>query len=116
MSSGLWALWPLVFGPGKVPSGIIPADLAGWAFIFLAVIGTYLARLATFAAIPGIGTGQVALLAPSETILTVSWSILFLSERLTPLQGLGSGLILVSGLLAIQRLRRAKPRTSWRFG
>lgn len=87
----------------------------GWlGIIFLAVIATYLARLATFAAIRGIGTGQVALLAPSETMLTVIWSILFLRERLTPLQCFGSGLILVSGLLAIQRLRQANPRTSWR--
>jgi drug/metabolite transporter (DMT)-like permease len=89
---------------------------SGWlGIIFLAVIATFLARLATFAAIRGIGTGQVALLAPSETMLTVVWSMLFLSERLTPSQWLGSGLILLSGLLAIQRLRRAKPRTGWRI-
>jgi len=89
---------------------------SGWlGIIFLAVIGTYLARLATFAAIRGIGTGQVALLAPSETMLTVLWSMLFLSERLTLLQGLGSALILVSALLAIQRLRHARPRAGWRI-
>jgi drug/metabolite transporter (DMT)-like permease len=41
-----------------------------------------------------------------ETLLTVIWSTLFLHERLTPLQWVGGALIMVSALLAIQRLGR----------
>ena len=55
-----------------------------------------------------IGGGQVALLNPLETFLTVIWSVLFLSESLTAVQWMGGGLILLSALLAIQRLRRAR--------
>lgn len=91
-------------------SPTVPAWLQ---IITLAVISTYLAHLALFAAIRGIGSGQIALLGPSETLLTVLWSVVFLHERLSVLQGMGSGLILLSSILAIQRLRRARPRTGW---
>jgi probable blue pigment (indigoidine) exporter len=73
----------------------------------LVLVATYLARLTMFAAIRAVGGGQVGLLAPVETMLTVIWSVLFLRERLSPLQWVGSGLIVVSALLAVGRLRRA---------
>jgi drug/metabolite transporter (DMT)-like permease len=74
----------------------------------LVVVSTYLARLGMFAAIRAIGGGQFGLLAPLETMLTVMWSVLFLGERLTPIQWLGSALILTSALLALRRLRRVR--------
>jgi drug/metabolite transporter (DMT)-like permease len=74
----------------------------------LVVVSTYLARLGMFAAIRAIGGGQFGLLAPVETMLTVMWSVLFLGERLTPIQWLGSALILTSALLALRRLRRVR--------
>ena len=87
----------------------------GWLSIaVLAIVGTYLARLATIGAVKGIGSGQVALLAPLETMLTVIWSVLFLAERLSFLQWLGSLLVVTSALFAIQRWGHARPRLRWR--
>jgi drug/metabolite transporter (DMT)-like permease len=89
---------------------------SGWlAIISLAVVSTYLARLTMFAAIRSIGSGQIALLAPTETLLTVIWSMIFLQERLTPWQWVGGLLILTSALLAIVRLNRARWRPRWRL-
>ena len=57
---------------------------AEWAGIAaLALVPTYLARLGLFAAVQRLGGGQVALLAPLETLLTVIWSITFLGDRLS---------------------------------
>jgi drug/metabolite transporter (DMT)-like permease len=41
--------------------------------------------------------------------------MLFLDERLTPLQFVGGVFILLSTVLAIQRLGRVHPRLRWRF-
>jgi drug/metabolite transporter (DMT)-like permease len=88
---------------------------SGWlAIVALAVVSTYLARLALFAGVRSLGSGQVALLAPLETLLSVIWSILFLVERLTAWQWLGGMLILTSTLLAVNRLNRARRRPRWR--
>ncbi|MCS6825622.1 MAG: DMT family transporter, partial [Caldilinea sp.] len=84
---------------------------AGWlAVIALAIVSTYIARLAFFAAVGDIGGAQVSLLGPVETLLSVTWSVLFLHERLTLWQWLGGGLILISALLAVQRLGRVNLR------
>ncbi|MBM4422324.1 MAG: DMT family transporter [Chloroflexi bacterium] len=81
--------------------------LNGWALIIaLVVVTTYLARLLLFTAIARIGGAQVSLLAPLETLLTVIWSMLFLSERLTLTQWAGGALILISAVLAVNRLGR----------
>jgi len=81
----------------------------GWLLVgTLAVVSTYLSRLAMFVAVRGIGGGQVSLLAPFETLLTVIWSALFLSERLTAWQWAGGSLILVSALLAARRMLRVR--------
>ncbi len=105
--SGYW----LVQGePWRAPG------LNGWLAIgALALVSSYLARLALVAAVGRIGGGQMALLAPVETLCTVTWSMLFLQERLSPLQWLGGALILVSALFAIQRLGRARWRPRWRL-
>ncbi len=88
---------------------------SGWfAIATMAVLGTYVARLAMFRAIREIGSGQTALLAPTETMLTVIWSLLFLQERLTLVQWSGSILIIASAILAVERLYQVKPRPFWR--
>jgi drug/metabolite transporter (DMT)-like permease len=74
----------------------------------LALVPTYLARLGLFAAVRRLGSGQVALLAPLEIFLTVIWAGVFLGDRLSPIQLAGGALILLSAVLAVQRLRRAK--------
>jgi drug/metabolite transporter (DMT)-like permease len=78
----------------------------GWLAVgALALIGTYLARLATYIAVRRIGSDQVSLLAPLETLLTVIWSVIFLHEHLSWWQGLGGAAILASAVLFTQSLR-----------
>jgi drug/metabolite transporter (DMT)-like permease len=83
---------------------------AWWLLLALVIVSTYVARLTMFAAIRVIGGGQVGLLAPVETMLTVIWSVLFLQERLSLVQWLGSALVIVSALLAVERIRRVRWR------
>jgi drug/metabolite transporter (DMT)-like permease len=88
---------------------------SGWlAIMTLVVVCTYLARLALFAGVRSLGSGQMALLAPLETLLTVIWSVLFLHERLTFWQWIGGAFILASALLAVRRLNRARWPPRWR--
>lgn len=102
--------WVVQGAPWQAPG------LQGWLAIgALALLCTYMARLALVTAVGLIGGGQMAMLAPVETLCTVTWSILFLDERLTPMQWLGGGLILTSALFAIQRLGRARWRPRWRM-
>jgi len=98
----LAAIW-LIGGPAwHVPSWQV------WlAIIFLAVVSTYLSRLAMFSAIKTLGSGQVALLSPLETFLAVVWSIVFLQESLNPFQWIGGSLILASAMLIMAQTRRA---------
>lgn len=87
----------------------------GWlAIVALAVASTWLARLALFAGVRYLGSGQIALLTPLETFLTVLWSVLFLGEWLTTWQWIGGALILLSALLAVRRLGRTRRPPRWR--
>lgn len=87
-----------------------------WLLIFLqAAVGTYVAQLLLFSAVKGIGSAQMSLLFPLELLLTILWSVLILAERLTLLQSLGGGLVILSLLLAINspgfiRRRLIRPR------
>ncbi|MCS6909118.1 MAG: DMT family transporter [Anaerolineales bacterium] len=86
---------------------------AGWlVIIVLAVVCTYLSRLALATAVKRLGSGQVSLLVPLELLLAVVWSVLFLGERLTPAQWFGGALILTSAALAVVRLRRVPWRAT----
>lgn len=80
----------------------------------LAFLSTFVSRLAFVAAVDRIGGGQMTLLTPLETLLTVCWSMLFLQEHYTLLQWVGGALVLSSALLAVQRLNIAKWRPRWR--
>ncbi|MBN1147064.1 MAG: DMT family transporter [Anaerolineales bacterium] len=100
-------LWLASGAPWYVPGW------QGWLEIgVLAVISTYISRLAMFRAIQEIGSGQVALLSPLETLLAVIWSLVFLQESLSLIQGLGGGLILSSALLAASQSRRPASKGS----
>lgn len=86
-----------------------PLESADWFSIaVIALVSTYAARLTFFYSIKKIGGGQTSMLSPLETTLTVTWSVLFLGEWLTPLQWVGGLLVLSSALLAIQRVGRAR--------
>jgi len=88
---------------------LAPIPWQGWlGVVVMALISTYTARLTLFAAVKRLGGGQVALLAPVETLFTVIFSVIFLGDRLTLAQSFGGVFILVSAVLAVQRLRRAK--------
>ena len=78
--------------------------------VTLAVVGTYFARLALFAAIARIGSGQIALLWPLQTLTAIVIAVIFLGERLTPVQWLGGALVLAATFLALPgiRLRRIR--------
>jgi drug/metabolite transporter (DMT)-like permease len=109
MTVGVLAWWVVQGMPWEAPGP------AGWAAILaLAVVGTYFARLLLFASVSRIGGGQTTMLSPLETLLSVIWAYIFLGERLGPVQLAGGVLILLSAILAIQRLRRAKRRPRWR--
>ncbi len=100
LNIGLWiwqgAVWP-------------QAAWQGWLAVAALGLGSsYLGQLAIYAAVRHIGSGQMALLNPVEVFLSVSWALLFLQERLSLLQWVGGALILISMLLAIQRLNRAE--------
>ncbi len=110
MTLGVTVFWLFQGAPWVAPS------LGGWiAILVLAVVSTYLARLAFFGAISRIGGAQVAMLTPLEILLTILWSVLFLGERLTLMQWLGGLLILSSALLVIERLGRVRRPLRWRL-
>lgn len=78
----------------------------GWIIILvLAVVSTWFARLALYGAIRRIGTGQIALLWPLQTLTIIVLSVLFLNERMTPMQWVGGALVLSSAVLAMSRNR-----------
>ena len=79
-----------------------------WTIVWSLAIATFLARIGMFASIKRIGGGEIGLLAPLETFMTVIWSVSFLSEQLSLQQWLGGSLILMSALLAFQRLGKVR--------
>lgn len=80
---------------------------AGWTVVLvLAVVSTWFARLALFGAIARIGSGQIALLWPLQTLLIIILSVLFLDERMSTVQWLGGAFVLSSALLAAKRRTR----------
>jgi drug/metabolite transporter (DMT)-like permease len=90
-----------------------PPSFTEWSVIIvLAVVGTYFARLALFGAIARIGSGQIALLWPLQTLTAIVVAVIFLQERLTPIQWFGGALVLLATFLALPgvRLRRIRLR------
>jgi drug/metabolite transporter (DMT)-like permease len=86
-----------------------PVPWTAWLWVAgMALFSTYVARLTLFVGVKRLGGGQVALLAPLETFLTVMISVLFLGDRLSLAQAIGGLFILASAILAVERLRRAK--------
>lgn len=93
-----WAVW-LLNGAQWHPLGPL-----GWTVsVTLAVVSTWGARLALFAAVRRIGSGQVSLLLPLETPMAVFWSVLFRGERLHGLEIAGGALIVLSAVLGALR-------------
>ena len=88
----------------------VPAPI-GWIAIFVqGVIATFIGRILTYSAINIIGSAQFALLAPLETTLTIVWAAIFLGERLSSVQWLGTFIILISTVLAADAVWHALQR------
>jgi drug/metabolite transporter (DMT)-like permease len=89
-----------------------PLGWRSWLVILcLALVVSFLGQTLYLGAIKRIGSGQVALLMPVETLLAIIWSVLLLKEKLTVLQWLGGALILLSTLL----VRRRSSSRRWRL-
>jgi drug/metabolite transporter (DMT)-like permease len=102
---GMWlaitALWLAQGLPWSQP------NWQGWVVLLvISLVSTFFGWWAMFRAVQTIGSGQFALLLPVETLLAIFWSFLFLGETLLPLQMVGGSLILLSAVLAAQRLGR----------
>jgi drug/metabolite transporter (DMT)-like permease len=109
MTISLFLFWIIQGRPWQNPTS------TEWLIILvLAVVSTYGARLSLFAAIARIGSAQVSMLTPVETLLTIFWSMLFLDERLTAVQWLGGLLVLSSALLAFDQIKRVRLPIRWR--
>ena len=81
----------------------------GWFVIFFqGVLATFVGRVITYLAIDVIVSAQFSLLSPMETLLTIVWSVIFLSETLDPWQWLGATLIITGTLLAAENIKRPK--------
>ncbi len=115
MTGGVW----LIQG-----QGLQTISPVGWVVILItAIVSTAIARLALFAGIQRVGSGRTALLAPVETLLAVSWTVLFLGDRLSSWQWVGGVLVVVSMNLVmtrkpatVSRLSKAKNRWKSLFG
>ncbi|MCB0088968.1 MAG: DMT family transporter, partial [Caldilineaceae bacterium] len=99
------AIWWSILGVGWQA----PSRTEWLVVIVLALVSTWFARLAIFGAIQRIGSGQVALLWPVQTLLIIVLSVLFLNERMMPIQWAGGALIVSSAALAIRRFRMRTP-------
>ncbi|MEM9775584.1 MAG: DMT family transporter [Chloroflexota bacterium] len=83
----------------------IPSLWSWIAVIFLAVFSSWIGRFFSYRAISILGTGELALMTPLETLLAITWSVLFLGEWLEQAQWLGAVLIVASvGLVGFKWL------------
>jgi len=91
-----------------------PSNEDWFYIILLGVVSTYAARLFLYSAIRHVGSGQMSLLMPLETLLSICWAVLFLNERLNTFQWIGGTLIVFSAVLAVERIRLGDWRMRWR--
>lgn len=90
-----------------------PVDLTlisvpGWQAVLLMGLATALSRLTLFLGVKHLGSLQTALLGMLEVIVTIGMAAFLLGERLTGVQWLGAGVLLISILLV--RYERDVPR------
>ena len=77
---------------------------SGWgAVLALGIFSTAVARLTMFGSVQRIGSGRMALIDQLETPLAVLWVVIFLGERLTPIQWFGGLLVVIGATLAAWR-------------
>ena len=87
----------------------LPEHADGWlALLGVALFGGVVAVSAFFAALSRLGASDTAVVSTFEPVVSVGVAALVLSERLTPLQGVGGVLVLA----AVMTLARLEPRTA----
>lgn len=100
--------------------GLQAISAVGWTVILItAIVSTAVARLALFAGIQRVGSGRTALLAPVETLLAVTWTVLFIGDRLTTWQWVGGVLVVISmNLLMVRKpgdaSRKGSVKSRWK--
>lgn len=100
-----WMTLALQIPAAMTVTSISPGRIGWLVILWSAIFGTVLARVLNLTAIRLVGGGQMALLAPFESALTVVWASLLLDERLSALQLLGGLLVVTSVALAALRGR-----------
>ena len=80
----------------------VPGTIGWVAIFFQGIIATFIGRVVTYAAVSRVGSAQMSLLSPVETLLTLVWSLLFLGEVLLLEQWFGAALVLGGMLLSIE--------------
>jgi drug/metabolite transporter (DMT)-like permease len=77
-----------------------------WALFGFAVLGPLvLTNVLWYTALHRVGPGRATLAANLQPFVAAVFGVVLLSERLTPLQGVGGGLIAAGILLAVRRVR-----------
>lgn len=79
----------------------LPVNFYAWGPIIGLTMVTFLARLMLFLGVKHIGGIQTALLGLSELLVAVTFSYLWLGERLSPTQWLGTTLLLSSLIMVV---------------
>ena len=77
----------------------LPVSASGWQAVLLLTAATMLSRLLIFAGVKRLGSLQAALLSLGETLVAVLAALVWLGEKLTPVQWLGAALLAASILL-----------------
>ncbi len=81
----------------------IPSFWSWVAVIVLALFSSWIGRFFSYRAVAILGSGEIALMTPLETLLAITWSVLFLGEWLLPVQWLGAFLIILGvGLVGLK--------------
>ncbi len=76
-----------------------PIAMTGWAAILALGLTTALSRLAMFSALRRVGGMEASLGSLLELLISLLLAFILLNERLTPLQWIGGGLLIVGMLL-----------------
>ncbi|RMG97882.1 MAG: DMT family transporter [Chloroflexi bacterium] len=90
------------------PSDLTQLSVNGWEAVLLMALATALSRLTLFLGVKGLGSIQTALLGVSEVLVSLGLAAIFLHERLTWIQWIGTAVLLISIFLV--RLEKDSPR------
>jgi drug/metabolite transporter (DMT)-like permease len=109
ISAGAAVSFGLIGGiTGKLDFDLSPTNV--WILLGMIVFNTVLPLGTFLAGMARIGPTTASLLSTLEPVFTVLLALTFLGERLTPLQGVGVGLVLAAAILLTFPHRRRRPK------